>query len=428
MVRIFISYSRVDRPFVDRLVPLLDKVYDSVWFDENLHGGQEWWKEILHHITACDIFIYLLSNESLASRYCRAELEEAQRLHKKILPVLVRAQTRIPEDLSEIQYVDMSAGIKSESITRLLAGIKRLSDLIPQTPPPPLTPEPVSIPIRGVRERIWIDEVKAPGCTVRNLSIALGVLLLLSVGIALFGSPVLRPSLPATAIVVATATRAVTATSPATVTPTDRLTPTPASIPYFNVYTDADAPDNHFHPSGYMGDTGDITIDERWPDKPHSGTSSIKVTYDTKGQGPHRCGIGVTPTPNCKWAGVYWQEPPNNWGTVPPSKAGFDLRGFQRLTLWGRSDTTITVRFEVGGIGWAASTPPPWPDSLLRPRHTGWVTLTNEWTQFEIDLEGADLSYVIGGFAWVANWDNNEVNYEKPKLLVFYLDDIRYER
>nr|MBC8445980.1 toll/interleukin-1 receptor domain-containing protein [Chloroflexota bacterium] len=50
MGRIFISHSRVDRPFVDTLVPLLDKGYASMRFDENLHGGQEWWKEILHHI------------------------------------------------------------------------------------------------------------------------------------------------------------------------------------------------------------------------------------------------------------------------------------------------------------------------------------------------------------------------------------------
>lgn len=154
MARIFVSYSRVDRPFVDRLVPLLREVHDDVWFDENLRGGQEWGKEILHRIATCDIFVYLLSNESVSSKYCQDELKEARRLHKKILPVLVRAQTRIPEDLSEIQHVDMSAGIKSENITRLLAAVERLSNVIPQTPPPPLTPEPVPMPSTCGKEEL----------------------------------------------------------------------------------------------------------------------------------------------------------------------------------------------------------------------------------------------------------------------------------
>jgi len=59
MPRIFISYSRVDRSLVDDLVPLLREVYglENVWFDENLHGGQVWWEEILRQIAACDIFI-----------------------------------------------------------------------------------------------------------------------------------------------------------------------------------------------------------------------------------------------------------------------------------------------------------------------------------------------------------------------------------
>src|SRR5689334_22529412 len=109
MPRIFISYSRVDRPLVDDLVPLLREVYglENVWFDENLHGGQLWWEEILYQIAACDIFIYLLSNESVGSEYCLAEYEEAQRIHKQILPVQVRARTTIPDDLKRIQFVDM---------------------------------------------------------------------------------------------------------------------------------------------------------------------------------------------------------------------------------------------------------------------------------------------------------------------------------
>jgi hypothetical protein len=46
MVHIFISYSRVDRPFVQELARHLRRIYaaESIWFDEELHGGEIWWQ------------------------------------------------------------------------------------------------------------------------------------------------------------------------------------------------------------------------------------------------------------------------------------------------------------------------------------------------------------------------------------------------
>lgn len=182
----------------------------------------------------------------------------------------------------------------------------------------------------------------------------------------------------------------------------------------FNVYTNADAPDNHFVSSGYMGDTGDITLNTVWKDNPHSFSTAIKVTYEARGRAP-ACGA-----PICKWAGVYWQNPQNNWGTIPDS--GFNLSGFRKLTFWARSDTEAHVEFSVGGITGK------YGDSLQPARTSGTMALTSDWQQFEIDLMNVDLSYMIGGFAWAANWDNNGITQESPKTLVFYLDDIRFER
>src|SRR5690348_16154690 len=118
-IRLFISYSRVDRPFVEKMTVRLRHLYHDVWFDESLHGGQLWWDEILMRIADCDIFIYLLSRESVQSTYCQAELVAARRLHKQILPVLIRARTPIPEDLQAIQIVDMSKGITTDSLDDL---------------------------------------------------------------------------------------------------------------------------------------------------------------------------------------------------------------------------------------------------------------------------------------------------------------------
>lgn len=148
MPRLFISYSRVDRPFVDDFVPLVRDVwgYENVWFDDNLHGGQIWWEEILSQIAACDIFVYLLTNDSVTSEYCQAEYKEAQRLQKQILPVQIRARTNIPEDLKRIHFVDMSAGIKPQSLNKFHASVSRLSARVASAPPSPLDSQPVPIP------------------------------------------------------------------------------------------------------------------------------------------------------------------------------------------------------------------------------------------------------------------------------------------
>jgi len=179
----------------------------------------------------------------------------------------------------------------------------------------------------------------------------------------------------------------------------------------FYVYKDADFSGNHYKPTGYMGDCGDIQINEAYENAPHSGKTCIRVMYSAKGKSPNNCNY----SPPCKWAGVYWQEPPNNWGTEELMKGrGLDLSPYNRLIFWAKADKKCTIEFKVGGISQR------YGDSLLSPRSTV-VNLTNNWQQFEIDLKGADLKHIIGGFCWTATWDNN------PDGAVFYLDDIRFE-
>lgn len=138
MARIFISYSRADRQFVDQFIPLIRRVYgnDSVWFDGDIYGGSDWWQMILNEIGHCEIFIYLVSNESLESPYCQAELREVLRLSKPILPVIVRRLKpdypgNIEDDLAQIlrktQYVDMAGGFRNvDTISKLYAALTRL--------------------------------------------------------------------------------------------------------------------------------------------------------------------------------------------------------------------------------------------------------------------------------------------------------------
>ena len=168
----------------------------------------------------------------------------------------------------------------------------------------------------------------------------------------------------------------------------------------FVVYTDKAARENHYIPSGWMGDTGDIKLNDQDMQNPHSGSTCMQFVYSAKksqGQG---------------WAGAYWQNPANNWGS---KKGGFDLTGMAKLTFWARGAKggEVISKFAVGGITGT------YPDTASV--ENGPIELTDTWKQYTINLAGKDLTYISGGFSWIATADLN------PEGAIFYLDDIRFE-
>ena len=117
MARIFISYAHHDKEFTDSFVTAVREFYRrqnvAVWYDEDLRGGDHWWREIMRQLFRTDIFIYLMSMQALNSPYCQAEFREAYRLRKQIITVQVDEQIKIDDPLlSAIQYVDLSRGIE----------------------------------------------------------------------------------------------------------------------------------------------------------------------------------------------------------------------------------------------------------------------------------------------------------------------------
>jgi len=59
------------------------------------------------------------------------------------------------------------------------------------------------------------------------------------------------------------------------------------------------------YPSGWMPATAakDLKLDVKWKTFLSAGKTCIRVEYQNKS------GTG--------WAGIFWQQPANNWGTVP---------------------------------------------------------------------------------------------------------------
>ncbi len=172
----------------------------------------------------------------------------------------------------------------------------------------------------------------------------------------------------------------------------------------FVVYADRNSRENHYAPSGWMGDYGDVKMNDQSTEDPHSGSTCIEFEYTAKrSQGK-------------EWVGVYWQNPANNWGS---KKGGYDLTGMTKLTFWARGAKggEVIEKVKVGGIGIEPKN--TYPDSV--DAQMGPIELTDVWKQYTINLAGKDLSCVSGGFSWITTAD---LNLEGAK---FFIDDIKFE-
>ncbi len=88
---VFISYSRKDKAFVERLAAAFKHRNRDPWVDwDDIHKGEEWWQAIQQGIEAADTFIFVVSPDSVASPRCRDEIKHAVEHNKRFLPIVWR--------------------------------------------------------------------------------------------------------------------------------------------------------------------------------------------------------------------------------------------------------------------------------------------------------------------------------------------------
>ncbi len=154
-MNLFLSYTSRDR---EKLRPLLDGLHrlrHTVWFDQELEGGQQWWEAILERIRQADAFLLAVSPAFIESEACGLELEYARALSKPVLPVMVeRARPELlPPSLAAVQIVDFCEPDGQAAFTLTSA----LAHLAPAPPLPEPLPEPPAVPISylsGLSQRI----------------------------------------------------------------------------------------------------------------------------------------------------------------------------------------------------------------------------------------------------------------------------------
>lgn len=129
--------------------------------------------------------------------------------------------------------------------------------------------------------------------------------------------------------------------------------------------------------------------------------------------------------PGGVWGGIYWwpltcgdSGTAAAWSAVRAESCVISVLnagGFEEvklLTFWARGDSGgERIEFKIGGHDIA-----PIPG-----RSMGTRALTQGWEKYEIDLEGVDVTRVIGLFAWVAS------DLDNPNGATFYLDEIQFE-
>lgn len=139
---LFMSYASQDRSVMDGLLLAVRRTRQEVWLDDELGGGEAWWQTILERIRECNTFIFALSNNSLASKPCGAELRYAQALLRPILPIQIGPVDSVRvTPLAATQIIDYRNPDADTELQLIAALQNRKAQVVPLPSPLPHEPD-----------------------------------------------------------------------------------------------------------------------------------------------------------------------------------------------------------------------------------------------------------------------------------------------
>jgi hypothetical protein len=196
---------------------------------------------------------------------------------------------------------------------------------------------------------------------------------------------------------------------------------------------------DYFAPSGAFGDgatPGNVVINENvgCKDRP-SGARGHCFSFVYQAIVPY-----VDPhsgnTGSCNFAGVFWQSPPNNWGTDPGLPIDTAFSKLNRVAFFAAvASGPQPVTFGAGGIGQVPGSPAcfacppptvpagPYYDQIGLPgcATPPPMTVGTDWARFEIPIapRTTPVTTLLGAFSWATAWSGQPVT--------VYIDDLAYE-
>lgn len=123
---IFISYSRNDKSLVYPIVEQIEKELGiKCWIDLNgIKSGEEFEEIIIQAIDECKIVLFMLSDNSLKSKWTKREVYYAEDEGKRIIPVLVdgdKLRGWYKFHFGNVDYIDIRS---KEQIEKLISNLK----------------------------------------------------------------------------------------------------------------------------------------------------------------------------------------------------------------------------------------------------------------------------------------------------------------
>lgn len=132
VTQVFISYSRTDMEFVQRLAKDLEQEGFDVWWDvTDIQGSDVWERRIEDGLRTSQYFIVVLTPASLESRWVRREYLSADNSGIKIIPLRLKPYDVTPLALRDIQLVDAIGRAYTDVLADILRTLKlQTSDIV----------------------------------------------------------------------------------------------------------------------------------------------------------------------------------------------------------------------------------------------------------------------------------------------------------
>lgn len=122
-IKVFVSYSRMDSTFVDKLdVALTARGFEVLVDRGDIYAFEDWWKRIQALIGSADSFVFVLSPDSVKSKVAQKEIAYASTLNKRLAPIVGREveDDEIPEPLRRLNFIFFDDPTKFDSSTDAL--------------------------------------------------------------------------------------------------------------------------------------------------------------------------------------------------------------------------------------------------------------------------------------------------------------------
>src|SRR5262249_23392433 len=125
--KVFISYSRKDMAFADRLEAALQaRGFEPLIDRSEIFAFEDWWKRIEVLIGRADTVVFVLSPDTVASEVALKEVAHAASLNKRFAPIVYRRveASATPEALRRLNFIFF------DDVTRFEANADTLAEAL----------------------------------------------------------------------------------------------------------------------------------------------------------------------------------------------------------------------------------------------------------------------------------------------------------